>query len=674
MESWTLWTSGLCTARLYVDGANVQAECLDPATAAFSPRRPMTQAVADLLGRSCGFDLPTLFAALYASGGGLLSGSRYTTEDGRWYIERDVKWPNNALVEDGKVLAFVRPNRERVHVLCRAGYEDRTVLAQWAAYRPGEVLHPIRVMTDLAVPMRDGVTLSTTVLLPADLTAPLPAILVRSPYGKEGDVPMYERYAHRGYAVVVQDTRGRNKSGGVFIPEHDETEDGDDTLNWIAAQPWSDGGVGMIGGSYLGYVQWAAAASGNPHLKALVSVVAAGSAFVDLPRKGGGMSSGSLAWNFGVSGPDWAPELMERDDWDEVLEMRPLEDIPRRVLGKDIPFYSEYFKHMDCDAFWDKGNWYKRGRGVVNVPALIVSGWFDDNGMGTTEALDLTKDYPAGRRKVLLGPWQHSGNSRYDLHGLHFGNSALRFDVDLLFLQWFDHWLKGLDNGAEDLPPVQYYTMGAEAWRTAQDWPPPQAKPCALYPAQDGTLGFEAPEAGAVSYDYDPGDPARHLIDLSENELAVPEDYAEEEKRPDVLTFTTPALEAPVTFTGDFTAHLFVSSDCPDTDFVVRICDVDPSGRSMRMAGGVLSARHRNVFEKSQWMEPGEVYELVIRTTKVSHCFLPGHAIRVSITSGCKNLLFPNSNTKAGFNSAVTRVAHNTVHLGRTRIEGFREP
>ena len=148
--------------------------------------------------------------------------------------------------------------------------------------------------------MRDGVALSVSLLLPRT-DRPVPAVLVRTPYGKEDELDNYMRYAYRGYAVVLQDVRGRNKSGGAWIPNHFETEDGDDTLNWIAAQNWCDGSVGMVGGSYLGYVQWAAAASRNPHLKALISVVCAGSAFHDLPRKGGSLVSGMLAWAFSVS-------------------------------------------------------------------------------------------------------------------------------------------------------------------------------------------------------------------------------------------------------------------------------------------------------------------------------------------------------------------------------------
>ena len=143
-------------------------------------------------------------------------------------------------------------------------------------------------------------------------------------------------YKRQGYAVVIQDVRGRNLSEGEWLPNYYEVEDGDDTLNWIAEQTWSSGSVGMVGGSYLGYVQWAAAASGNPHLKALISVVCAGSAFIDLPRRGGSFTSGMLAWAFAVSQKKFHPELMERDDWEEVLNIRPLKDLPEKALGLSL--------------------------------------------------------------------------------------------------------------------------------------------------------------------------------------------------------------------------------------------------------------------------------------------------------------------------------------------------
>ena len=431
------------------------------------------------------------------------------------------------------------------------------------------------------------------------------------------------------------------------------------------------GGVSMTGGSYLGYVQWAAAASGNPHLKAMLSNVCAGSPFVDVPRRGGCFNSGMLAWAFLVSGQHANPELMARDDWDDVLNIRPLEELAPKALGYDIPFLKKWLSHMDYDELWQRGNWKER-TGASRVPALIMSGWFDDNGMGTTEALELYRDYP--EKKVILGPWLHSGNASYDPGGLALGSNALRYDMDFICLAWLEHYLKGADNGIDRTPKAEYYTCGSNQWKTASNWPVPETKELVLYldgrsedtaASNGGLLTTDSPvHESSDSYLYNPEDPAVHLIDMSENELEVPADYAEEEKRSDVLCYTTECLTEDLTITGDATAEIFLSSDCEDTDLVVRITDVDEAGRSMKLADGVLCVRYRNQFDHPDFMESGTVYPVKIRTTKVSHTFLKGHRLRVTITSSAENFIFPNRNTRDGFNSVAIKTAHNRIHRG----------
>ncbi len=601
------------------------------------------------------------------------AGERYTSEDGCSYLQRDIKFPNNKLMREGRLLAVTCPAREMVSVLVEEGAEEETSLKMWRETWPDEKLYAVTYAGRFDVPMRDGVRLSTDVYLPGGMEEAVPAVLVRTPYGKEDGCEVYYRYVQRGYAVVIQDVRGRSLSEGEWLPNYYEVEDGDDTLNWIAAQSWSSQKVGMVGGSYLGYVQWAAAASGNPYLKALISVVCAGSAFVDTPRRGGSLVSGMLAWAFSVSQKEFQQKLMEREDWEEVLNIRPLSELPVKALGYEVPFLKKWFENCDYNEFWRRTNWKERSKGA-RIPALIQSGWFDDNGMGTTEALEIVHDFPKGMRKVILGPWQHSGNSRYDMHGVSFGSKALRFDLDYIYFQWFEHFLKGIENGIEKTAPVEYYTVGEEKWKTAENWPVPQTKTADIYlagegraqtSAGDGRLVFEKPEREyADAYDYDPENPAVHIIDMSENEIEVPEDYTEEEKRQDILCYTSEILDRDITITGDMTAELYISSDAPDTDFIVRVTDVDEKGRSIKLADGILSARYRNGFEKMEFLTKDEVVCLKIRTTKISNCFKKGHRIRVTVTSGAKNLVFPNSNTKDGYNSTVYAVAHNKVHHG----------
>lgn len=588
------------------------------------------------------------------------------------FVQRDVKFPNNILFEEGRVVAVICPSREYVSILVEDGFEDKTVLKRWKE-EIGSDLHPVKYAGCFDVLTRDNVKLSTDVYLPADINENLATVLVRTPYGKELNKEAYYKFVQRGYAVVIQDVRGRNLSEGNWEPQLYEVEDGDDTINWIANQPWSNKKVGMIGGSYLGYVQWAAAASNNPYLKALVSVVCAGSAFADIPRRGGALVSGMLAWSFAVSQKMFKPELMIRDDWDSVLDIRPLNEIPEKALGYKIDFLDTWLNRTDYDEYWARINWHDRCKNI-DVPALIMSGWFDDNGMGTTEALDLTKDYPQGKRKVILGPWQHSGNSTYDLHKVPFGTNALRFDLDLMFLKWFDLHLRGIENGIDKTPTVEYYTVGDNKWKTANNWPVENSKQTAIYLTSDGHANTSSGDGKLVfeevldekfdEYMYDPENPSTFIIDMSENEIGVPENYTEEEKRDDILCYTTDTLAEDFTITGDIDVELYISSDAVDTDFMVRITDVDENGTSIKLADGIISAKYRNSFEKAEYLEKDEVYKINILTTKISNTFKKGHKIRFTVTSSAKNFVFPNSNTKDGFNSTETVIANNKVHHG----------
>lgn len=684
MKLYHLYVSGILYAELDFDTQPLSIQKLDIASAKLLPWETLSEEDNAFYKSFTKIDLLKLSHQLHSyeqklAGNGEVivelpeGAERYTSSKDSWYLQRDIKFPNNKLVENGELLAVSCPAREMVTVLVRDGEEDRTVLKMWRNTWPDEKIYGVNHLGSFPVPMRDGIHLSTDVYVPAGLDEKVPAVLIRTPYGKEDGCEVYYRYVQRGYAVVVQDVRGRNLSEGEWIPNHSEVEDGDDTLNWIADQSWSSGSVGMVGGSYLGYVQWAAAASGNPHLKALISVVCAGSAFVDLPRRGGCFTSGMLAWGFAVSQKKFHPELMERDDWEEVLNIRPLDQLAEKALGYRVPFLDKWLENPDYDEFWHRSNWKERSV-HAQIPALIQSGWFDDNGMGTTEALELVHDFPEGMRKVILGPWQHSGNSKYDMHGVSFGDEALRFDLDFIYFQWFEHHLKGIDNGIDKTAPVEYYTVGQETWKIASNWPIPETQETEIYldscghantSSGDGVLSFKLPEKESQdSYDYDPQNPSTHIIDMSENEIEVPEDYTEEEKRQDMLCYSTDPLEKDVVITGDITVSLYIASDAPDTDFMVRLTDVDENGRSIKLADGILSAKYRNGFDHADFLNPGEVVPLTILTTKISNCFKKGHRIRVTITSSAKNFVFPNSNTKDGFNSQTTVVAHNTIFHG----------
>ena len=617
------------------------------------------------------------------------AGEQYTKRGENSYIQRNKKFPKDLFYEKGEIYAVYMPARDSMAVLVKDGWEEKTVLAQWKEVYGEKAFcgkntdttpyYKIRFLGTFKIETRDEELLATDVYLPEGLEK-VPVVLVRTPYKKKDAVERYYPWVQRGYGVVVQDVRGREESTGQWRSHYYEIGDGDDTLNWIGAQQWCDGNVGMTGGSYLGMVQWAAAASGNPYLKAMLSSVTAGSAFVDFPRRGGCMCSGTLAWDFMMSKKNMDETLMDQANWDEILDFRPLETIPEKALGYPVPFISEQFEHEHLDDFWKKTNWKEHYKGGP-VPALIMSGWFDDNGMGTTEALDLVKNWPEGTWKAVLGPWKHSGNADYDIHGLYVGEDALRYDMDLTCMKWLEHFLKGVDNGIEKTSTVEYYSIGEMKWKEAQVWPPESVKKEIWYfegkedddaagngiKCGEGSLTVSLMSNGNQkdTYLYDPANPAHHIIDMAENEIEVPENYTEEEKRSDILTFSSPVLTEPITVTGDMIVKLYISCDQPDTDFIVRLTDVDETGKSMKLADGVRGAKYRNGFEKPEYLVPGEVYEVNIRTTKLSHCFLPGHKIRVTVTSSAKNFIFPNSNTERGFNSEEIRCANITIHRNR---------
>ncbi len=676
-SKWKFYVSGICFGKIEVEDQGIFHQPYDVYTGTFQEKQVLDSGFT-LYQEMGKMNVLEALEQLAEYEAGVAKGKdKFTTESGQIYtkrcdgeyVQRIVKFPKDLVTDGGKVVAVITPWRDQCAILVKEGFEDRTILKTWKEKYQAPLWN-IRPKETYMVAMRDGVRLATDVYLP-DCEGKVPTVLIRTPYGKNVGPSMYYKYVHRGYAVVVQDTRGREDSEGEWLPNYYETEDGDDTLNWIAEQKWSDGGVGMTGGSYLGYVQWAAMVSENPHLKAMLSSVTAGSAFGDLPRRGGCYNSGMMAWAFMVSGQRSDSSLMDRDDWTEVLDIRPLENMAKQALGYDIPFVNKYLQHMDMDDFWKMTDWKSR-MGSHRVPALIMSGWFDDNGMGTTEALDICENYED--KKVILGPWIHSGNSHYDIHGLELGMNALRYDMDLICLDWLEHYLKGVDNGIEKTPKVEYYTMGANEWKTSTNWPVPETKELILYldganadvaVCNEGTISMTTPETEQTdTFCYDPKNPATHIIDMSENEIEVPEDYTEEEKRDDILCYTTDVLTENLTITGDAYAELFLSSDCEDTDLIVRITDVDENGRSMKLADGMLCVRYRNGFEMPEFMEEGTVYPVRIRTTKLSHTFKTGHQLRITITSSAKNFTFPNSNTRAGFNSVETKVAKNSIHRG----------
>ena len=547
--------------------------------------------------------------------------------------------------------------RDAVTVLVREGFEHLTCLPAWEKAGVSKPEYRVVCKGTTMVAMRDGARLATEIWVP-DTAGKVPAILVRTPYGRLAKANEYYRFVMRGYAVCIQDIRGLGDSEGEYVPKFHEKDDGFDTLEFLAAQPFCDGKIGMFGASYLGCTQWSAAASGSQHLKAIVSIVTSGDPFTDLPRKGGAFNSGMMAWAFSVKEKQYSEKNAEGLDWPAIMKMRPIKDVPERVFGEPIGFWSKWCAHEKYDEFWEACNWFAH-KDKIKVPALIVSGWYDDNGMATSQALEIAETYPLADKKAILGPWIHVGNANREVHGVKFGNNALRYDLDLLYQEWFDHKLKGLENGISGGPRVEYYSVGDNRWMSCDHWPPENTRSTELYLSSggsanssggDGTLSFSPPGSeGFDAYLFDPENPAPHIIDPAENEICVPEDYTEMEKRGDVLVYTSGAMERELAIAGDLLVEFYAGSSAPDTDWIVRVTDVDENGRSIRLCDGLLRAKFRNGFDRIDLLSPGKIERYRIRTTKIANTFLKGHRIRLEITSGAENYIFPNPNTGANF-------------------------
>jgi uncharacterized protein len=496
------------------------------------------------------------------------------------------------------------------------------------------------------VPMTDGVKLATDVYLPAKGKPPYPTVLIRTPYGKGVGKGLAANLGPLGYALVAQDMRGRFASEGkpAIIFGNDglggEHQDGHDTIRWIAKQDWSDGKVATWGGSALGIVQNMAAPGAPQALKGQVVIMA----FSDYYHQ--------AAYPGGV----WRKELLE--GW---LKSQKLDEV-------NLPTFLE---HSTDDDFWEKLS-AEAHAGEVNAPGVYIGGWYDIFLQGTINSfVTIQKEGgPNARGKcfLVIGPLAHGAfNQKVDYPDAAQAPISVGAPMNLLA-----YWLKGEEDGVPKLKPVHYYVMGdttdrnapGNFWRSADTWPPP-ADATPFYFHADHTLGKEKPAGEEqLTYKYDPEKPVPTVGGQNLLIAKGPMDQREVESRPDVLLFSTEPLPGPVEVTGRITARLHVSSDCPDTDFTVKLCDVYPDGKSMLVTDGIRRASLRTSFEKREPLEPGKVYELDVDLWSTSLVFNKGHRIRVAVSSSNSPRFEPNANT--GDPHPVpgkTRLANNTLHL-----------
>jgi putative CocE/NonD family hydrolase len=504
---------------------------------------------------------------------------------------------------------------------------------------------PVRIQLDVKIPMRDGVLLSADIYRPPS-GGPFPALLIRTIYDKQQAryVAWTRRFVERGYAVVMQDCRGRHDSGGSWKPYVNEADDGYDTHEWIGKQPWCDGNVGAFGISYVGFTQTLPATQRSPYLKALAPIASQqdnfGHFYVD-----GALQLHVAMFFMNMTGRTMKREATSLMDWDELWRRLPLVSALDDIV--DLPFYRDVIRHSSFDDFW-KAYGLRNRYDQVEAPAYFITGWYDNL---LHEAFKQYQGWSAQARshdarmlsRLLVGPWSHQNIGSAEPFGSNFGGAA-NLDIVEEQLRWFDRRLKGVANGMDDEPPIRIFVMGENVWRSEREWPLARTRYTRFYLHSrgaanslhgNGSLSATPPaDEPPDRYSYDPNDPVptiggQYMLLVNSG----PFDRRPLERRDDVLVYTTEPLARDLEVTGPVTLTLHASSSAPDTDFAATLVDVHPDGKAIILSEGLLRARFRESIERPTLIEPGRVYEYRIPIWETSNLFKAGHRIRLEVSS-----------------------------------------
>ncbi len=502
------------------------------------------------------------------------------------------------------------------------------------------------------VKMRDGVELSADVYRP-DAPGKFPVILSRTPYTKPGSYNSAKIFVPRGYVFVAMDVRGRGDSEGSFVPYRNDGLDGYDAIEWCAQQPWSTGKVGTIGGSYNGRIQWLTAITQPPHLVTMVAMVTPSDPFVEWPT--GLPLPMDISWYHITAGH--LSQNMDAVDWTRIQWHLPMYDMDE-VAGRPNSYWKEEIDHSQLGAYWEPLR-YQNKYDRVKVPVLHISGWYDDEQVGTPlNFIGMTaKSQPEAIRngqKLVMGPWPHAINSTSKLGDVDFGPTG-KIDLNGLWLRWFDHWLKGADNGLAKEPPVRIFVMGANYWTDENEWPIARTQSTKYYLHSggranssygDGTLTRQEPaKEPADGYTYEPAKPTPFITEPSFAQIGGPDDYRPVERRDDVLVYTSEPVPEDTEVCGPIRMQLYASSSAKDTDFMAMLLDVWPDGFAQRLIDGMVRARFRSGMDKPELLQPDKVYAYNVDMWNTCQVFLKGHRMRVQIASSAFPKYDRNLNT-----------------------------
>ena len=527
--------------------------------------------------------------------------------------------------------------------------------------------------------MRDGIHLSADVYLP-DEEGSYPTVVIGTPYDNtmKSHVDMAAFFVAHDYAFIIYDVRGRYDSEGDFYPFFNEGPDGYDLIEWAAEQPWCNGKLGMMGGSYRGWIQWATAKEQPPHLTTMVPTATGGNWLQEFPYFNGIPCLWMFGWLNFVGAKTNQSLAGTTANWQRIYNTLPISDLPE-ALGRELPVWKEWMSHPSMDELWKDISFTEKDFKGIKIPALHITGYYDGDQPGALHYYrGAVKQGPNPEQQyMLIGPWDHAGTRfpKRVLGGVDFTNDSL-MDMKYIHLEWFDHWLKGKDNGVKNWPLTKYYVMNRNTWgESEKHWPlEPEMKPHYLTSngaantlLGDGKLTEKPAEDSKDTYIYNPKNPSKPVssFDFYGAGEDVPLDKRYMLRRDDNLIYTGWELEGPVKAVGSPVTELYVSSDCPDTDFFVYLMDVHPDGRSILVSKGLMRARYRNSLEKPEFMEENKVYKVIVPMDATCLEFLEGHRIRLSVTSSEFPRYGRNNNTGNSIDSDIEiRVATNSVHHG----------
>jgi putative CocE/NonD family hydrolase len=557
----------------------------------------------------------------------------------------------------------------------------------------------IVIEKDIAIPMRDGCVLKGDLYRP-ERNEKLPVLLNRTPYDKKfplisGATLDAVRAAQRGYNVVFVDCRGRFESEGKFTCFADELDDGYDTIEGLARQPWADGKVGTFGASYMGVTQWLAAKRTPPSLKAMVPSITASNYHDGWTYQGGAFSLFfNISWlmiSLGLArlvrerpdNPRADAELnaimSTIDTMRDRMDFLPLKEFP--LFREGAPYFFDWLEHPYYDDYWKRLS-IEESYDKINVPALNIAGWYDifqGGALRNYMGMKAKGPTPAARsQRLLAGPWHHSLPlpSLVGQVDMGFRASPVAIDLDGLQIDFFDHWLKGKKNAIDQTAPVSIYVMGLNDWREEQDWPLPDTQWQKFYLHSrgransafgDGALATEEPgNEPADSYLYNPLNPVPTngggLCCYANSVSGGAFDQSAIEHRADVLVYSTEPLKEDVEVTGPIRLTLYASSSAPDTDFTAKLVDVTDCGFARNLTDGILRARVRESQSDPKLITPGKVYEYNIDMWSTANLFKAGHRIRLEVSSSNFPRFDRNPNTGHDqFTDAETQPALQTV-------------